>query len=115
MKVSLAERPVAKNSSKRKACYKTKITEVSCHYQYERYTSGFFPKVIHAAPGIVVHTLVAALAGIGTTGRKANPDPNIAIIEKIANIAFEFIFMTCHEPLTDINIFSQFDHWSLGL
>jgi hypothetical protein len=59
--------------------------------------------------------LVAALAGISTTGRKANPDPNIAIIEKIANIAFEFTFMTCHEPLPDINILSQFDLWSLGL
>ena len=46
-----------------------------------------------------MHILVAALAGMGTTGRIANPDPNIAIIEKIANIAFEFIFTICHELL----------------
>ena len=58
--------------------------------------------------------LVAALAGMGTTGRIANPDPNIAIIEKIANIAFEFIFTICHELLKDISIFSQFELSSLG-
>jgi hypothetical protein len=56
--------------------------------------------------------LVAALAGIGTRGRKTNTDPNIAIIEKIANIAFEFIFITCHETLADINIISQLDLWA---
>ena len=36
-----------------------------------------FPKVIHAAPGTVVHMLVAALVGIGNTGRTTNVDPNI--------------------------------------
>ena len=61
---------------------------------------------------MVEHMLVAALAGIGTRGRKTYTDPNIAIIEKIANITFEFIFMNCHELLMDINILSQLDLWA---